>query len=342
MPSDNPIFSLYERLTKAGIKKAFVKTILPEWWQDGIALNPAGYASALDYLGQGLGIPLSVLYDDDAPIVVPPIEVKFRKGINVHKSELEWAAQYARQIARTALRALQQNYPQSPVPRLASEIRNHILQENQTVTLHALLEYCYQCGIPVLHIPQTTGVKKPQGMATRIEGRAAIILFLNSKHPSSLAFDLAHELGHIMLGHLSGDAIFMDDEINGQSDDDDYEKQANRFANELLMGDIDEINADYRLSAEELVRLARHHSLGLRIEPGTMALNYAYHKDFMAVGIKALNLLEPHANAPRTINEALLRNINLDELSYDTQDVLLRALGVAEFPAFLHAAGENG
>jgi Zn-dependent peptidase ImmA (M78 family) len=344
MPVQNPMPALYKRLQQAGIKTAFVKnTILPEWWQDDIAQNFAEYASVLSRISQASGIPLEILYDNDAEIPKPTnkYDVKFKKSKNTHNADILWAAEFGRFIARSVLRALPQASEQEKTvlcKHSASDIRRHILQSYRTVNLDALLEYCFSCGIPVLHIPETKGATKPHGMATRIDGRTAIVLFTNHKHPSRLAFDVAHELGHIMLGHLDQKQTVVDECIEGENNNDPHEKQANDFANALLMGMSDGITARYRLSGKLLAARVKEYA---RIEPGTLALHYAHRKGSMPSGIAALNILEPNTDAPRMINATLLRRISLDEFSYDTQDTLLRALGFTEYPAFLTTANAH-
>lgn len=347
MPVQNPMPALYKRLRQAGIKTAFVKnTILPEWWQDDIAQNFAEYGAALDYIAQGLGIPLKVLYDNDAEIVKPRnYAVKFKKSKNTQNADILWAAEFGRFIARSVLRALPQASEQEKTvlcKQSATDIRRHILQSHRTVNLDTLLEYCFSCGIPVLHISQTKISPKPHGMATRIDGRAAIVLFTNHKHPSRLAFDIAHELGHIMLGHVEQEQTVLDEHIEGASNNDPHEEEANNFAKELLLGSKNlKLNSSQKLSPPQLIKAALQYGTNRSIDAGAVILNYAYYQNEMQLGMVALSRLEKYFNAPRIINETLLRRISLDELSYDAQDALLRALGFTEYPAFLTTANAH-
>jgi Zn-dependent peptidase ImmA (M78 family) len=348
MPVQNPMPALYKRLQQAGIKTAFVKnTILPEWWQDDIAQNFAEYASVLSRISQASGIPLEILYDNDAEIPKPTnkYDVKFKKSKNTHNADILWAAEFGRFIARSVLRALPQASEQEKTvlcKHSASDIRRHILQSYRTVNLDTLLEYCFSCGIPVLHISQTKISPKPHGMATSIGGRAAIVLFVNHKQPSRSAFDIAHELGHIMLGHVEQEQTVLDEHIEGASNNDPFEEEANNFAKELLLGSKNlKLNSPQKLSPQQLIKAALQYGTNHSIDAGAVILNYAYYQDEMQLGMVALSRLEKYFNAPRMINEALLRRISLDELSYDAQDALLRALGFTEYPAFLTTANAH-
>ena len=43
MPAINPMKKLYKRLSQVGLTRTFVRaTALPSWWEDELALTPAG------------------------------------------------------------------------------------------------------------------------------------------------------------------------------------------------------------------------------------------------------------------------------------------------------------
>ena len=49
MSVSNPIKPLLQRLSAVGYKEHYVRrTVLPDWWEDCIALNPAGYQQAIE------------------------------------------------------------------------------------------------------------------------------------------------------------------------------------------------------------------------------------------------------------------------------------------------------
>lgn len=51
--------ALYLRLEALGLDAEFVRSVvLPDWWDDEIAQNPAGYAQGLAIISRNLGIEL--------------------------------------------------------------------------------------------------------------------------------------------------------------------------------------------------------------------------------------------------------------------------------------------
>jgi len=93
MTSDNPIKSLYERLAEAGLTRNYAKQrVLPDWWDDRIARNPAGLQQAYGYVSKHLGIPLSRLKDESAslrPEHTERVRLKARDGVS--RGDLSWA-----------------------------------------------------------------------------------------------------------------------------------------------------------------------------------------------------------------------------------------------------------
>lgn len=97
------------------------------------------------------------------------------------------------------------------------------------------------------------------GIAMSLNGRPSIVL--SSKRASGfLLFHLAHELGHIALGHVSQNGAIVDDEINESDSDigrDPQEIEADRFAIELLTGNANErITLSQMIKAPALAKLA--------------------------------------------------------------------------------------
>jgi Zn-dependent peptidase ImmA (M78 family) len=90
---------------------------------------------------------------------------------------------------------------QATVPKDPIASRVAILKKHPCVSLSALLSWCADAYIPVLHIHKLPG-KKMTGLVVREDGRFAIVLSRKGT-PAELLFHLAHELGHIARGHLS-------------------------------------------------------------------------------------------------------------------------------------------
>ncbi|MEM8717281.1 MAG: hypothetical protein AAGE92_16160, partial [Cyanobacteria bacterium P01_G01_bin.4] len=98
---------------------------------------------------------------------------------------------------------------------------------------------------------------------------------------------------------------------------DEEEEAANQFAAELLFGDMS-LQWDSRLKYRQLLQESRRSSTMYRLDPGSVILNYAWQTGDWKHAMTALNRLEPHANAPATINSHYQhRIVRIDEESRD-------------------------
>src|SRR5687767_268148 len=62
----NPMSALVKRLRKVGVTRTYLReVVLPDWWDDEIADNPAGYVEALMYVSGHLGLEFASLRDPD-------------------------------------------------------------------------------------------------------------------------------------------------------------------------------------------------------------------------------------------------------------------------------------
>ena len=324
--STNPMTQLYSRLsTEIGVSRNFIRDkILPEWWDDRIAANPAGYAEAIGYISRRLALDLHSLQPDRKIQRLTGEQPKFKHNVNLRSDQVSVAqtiATYAAELACfTAVNAYRK------LPESAQVIRQEILNSGADwVDLNGFLDYCWQHGVPVVPVTQfLNGVQKMDGLAAQINGRPAIVLSKAHKHSSWLLFILAHELGHIVRGHLKSSAVLVDAKVYPDSKDKE-EEEANRFASALLTGDpVIRYTAAKYLRAEELAQAARKRGKEDQVYPGVIALNYAWNRRFFAVGNATLNLLEPKTNPIELMRQKMCANIDLDRLSEETSAYLVR------------------
>ncbi len=231
----NPIKSVYKRLRQIGLIRPYVRSVaLPDWWDDALAQNPAGYAQCLMFLSRHLGIDLKTLQNPESPLHLRDFGIcKYKKREGTSDDELVLSRVIATRAAQIAAAAMANQY--GPIPG-ASEIRQIILTGARWVGFKGLLNYCWSIGIPVLHVNYfPAGAKRPDGFAFRNQGRPVIILCRNEKQPSCLLFILAHELGHLACEHVPENGALLDDCVK-KNQPDREERAANRFALELLAG----------------------------------------------------------------------------------------------------------
>lgn len=330
MTKKNPFSPVLRRVTAAGFKRAFVeRDVLPPWWEDEIAAHPTGLEEGVGILAVRLGLVPASLREGTAAAFAADAEPKFKTRADVETSHLE----PLRHVATYALRlACAATPPGEPLAADLAVLRRQILSGGEPcVSLGALLRTCWEGGIPVLHLGQSVGGKKMDGMAARFGDRAGIALCANHKSPARLLFILAHELGHVLLGHLPEDSVLIDGaDVVSTQDADTEEAEADAFAWTLLAG-----RADYgfythpKWNAPTIAQAAEGCGQRDGISPGVLAANhgYRYPERWGAAG-KAIKILEPDADALEAVRAAAADGLDLSALPEESADYLARLAGL--------------
>lgn len=168
------------------------------------------------------------------------------------------------------------------------------------------------------------------GMAAMFDDRPAIVIAKNHKHNAWLSFILAHELGHIVLGHTSSAPFVFDEHVTTDTHSQE-EQQANRFAVELLTGNEEmSYTSDLRLTGKMLAEAAKKTGLRDHVDPGVVALNYAFQEKFIPIGQAALNHLYPQSAAPDVVRKTMRQRLDWEELSEETANYLRRVCGLKD------------
>lgn len=320
--------SLYARLEQAGLDRKFVrKVLLPEWWDDTIAEHPTGYAEARLRIARALGLSLNQLDSGDlleSALDETRFRCKIRRGTEPHS--IRWTILLAKRAAELTARATRSPY--EPLPESARQIRDAILKDQPWVSLDSLLAYCWQHGVPVIPLkvkPRTS--KKVDGLIVRVDERPVIVLACGYRYSARLLFIVAHELGHWASGHLSSQTVFAEDSITREGENQE-EAEANWFAVELLTGKPDKAYwAPRSLTATQLAEGARKAGERDRVDPGVVALNYAWNQGTWEVGMGALKILEPEPKGMHTLQQRMLESLDLSRLHEEDAQLLLRLTG---------------
>jgi Zn-dependent peptidase ImmA (M78 family) len=218
----------------------------------------------------------------------------------------------------------------------AFDLRQAILKSHEVVDLQNLLAACWAVGIPVIQLRMfpLDAHKGMHAMAVRSLDRFSVLLARDAQYPAPIAFDLAHELGHIMLGHLANAAAIVDDDDPGRSrqGDDDEEIAADRYALELLTGRAEpDIRTNIsRFTGRQLSRAAKAAGKTHHIEPGTLALCTAFGTQQWASAMAALKDIY---GAPRPVwrevNEVARDQLTWLAIGDDASDFLIAVMGMS-------------
>lgn len=322
----NPIKTLYSRLNGAGIDTTFLRNVVfPSWWDDSIAETPSGYHEALGILAKGLGLSVNSLLDDGciAPSATAPL--RYKRKHNVDECELRGATCVALRAASLACSAAK--VEATNLLSSAADIRTRILNEFPGgINLNTLLEYCWSSGVPALHLSRLPRGKKMDGLAVVLHSRPSIIICKNIHSPAWMVFYVAHELGHIVLNHLGNDGVLVDEQLRTE-DTDSEEQAANQFAIELLTGNPQTHPQESILhTASSLAKRASLVGEQRHVDPGVLALNYAWAKNDWKTGNAALKILEDGTDAISLMKRYAEPQLNWDCLAEEEQELLRRLL----------------
>ena len=319
----NPMSNLYNQLSTVGIVKSFAKKVLPEWWDDEIALSASGLQQAQLYFSRAFNLDIVSLQSGQTQPKFHIVERKFKLSRNVTDDDVAVGAHYVTAIAKLALQTIAKL--QAVVPKDPNELRRHIIEKYSCVNLNGLLSYCKEVGIPVLHVDKVPG-KKMTGLVARIDGQFAIVISKKG-HPAYQLFYLAHELGHIAHGHLAINGFIGDESINSSGNDAD-EKEADAYAIRLLNGNEVRYAAQgVKLSPQQLYLAAKRKSEQENVDVGHIILNFGNAQKNIPLANMALRKVVGSDNGADVINQAFFSSLNEELLSDDQLQLIKTATG---------------
>lgn len=323
------------RLRALGLSESAVTAAWPDWWSDEADSSPSARLEARFSIARKLGLDARSVADEDGePRFIWRDEGRFKHLTG--ESELERAAisSYGRSLASLLLAGTPE--PQvslSGVP--AVSIRDAILSSQAYVRLDDLLGLAWEAGIPVIHLRVFPGDRKRMAAMAVSAGDGYVALIArDASYPAQIAFYLAHELGHIALGHIRRDQAIVDMESNelALESEDEEEAAADRFALEVLTGapDFRLLPAEgSRYNAPGLADAVKRASGRLRIEPGTLALCLGYATRNWAVVNSSMKFIYPTAIPVwEHVNHLALSNLQFARLPGDSYSFLQAVLGL--------------
>ena len=315
------MLDLYKRLKSVGFDQAWLRSaVLPDWWEDELAEVPFNRASAEAAIAGFLGFPIRALRDPAASLTKPPLtNVCFKRNKKGDVEDLGAALQVVRQTAKIVAAGCAE-LPAFAGVRTAAEIRETILGSYKTVTLGRLVEYCWSVGVAVINVTEfPNSVKRFEGVAMYEGSRPTVVLSSKRDGPAWLAFDLAHELGHVMLGHTQMGGVAVVDAADWGADvEDDNEFEANEFALELLTGHSEGVVfKSGGFKAHQVGQLAAQYSREVApgIDPGVLVLAYCKSTAYWGVAQGALETIGDASGGHDIVAAALAKHLDFDTLS---------------------------
>jgi hypothetical protein len=214
----------------------------------------------------------------------------------------------------------------------AQTLRRLILEQSTFVSLLELVSFCWSLGIPVLQLHVfPLKQKRMHAMTVRVEDRYAILLGFETRYYARVAYILAHEIGHILLGHLEqSDALLEIDDPLTSGNLDGEETAADRFALALLTGtETPRVIANVQqYTATQLAHAAMDMANKVRIEPGVLALCLGHSTKQWRKAIGALKIIPPgEQEVGGQINEVASHQLNWEALSLGNREYLMRIMG---------------
>ena len=326
---DSHIVNLVSVLRSAGLSKEAIEAAWPSWWNDDLASNPSGCAELRFALARRLGISPKTLMGERVEFVWKD-EAHFKHLSTEDPSERAVLTSFGMAIGHQLVKATPEAPQLEGIDALS--LRNAVLQDNSFVNLQGLLSICWAFGIPVIALrvfPLTA--KAMHAMVVRISGRYAILLGRDDRYPALAAFTLAHELGHVLLGHLDPVTVLVDlkDPATAPKTD-NQELEADRFGLELLTSRSDPtIETNLRsFNAPTLARAVIQAAPKYKIEPGTLALILAHSRGVWPVAMSALKFIYGGPSTVwRNVNAIAESQLVWDEISDEAANYVRNVMG---------------
>ena len=330
MTNDLTMSALYKKLKGIGIQPKYIKQkVLPSWWNQKLNDKPAAVLEGAGYIAQRLNLDLkSLLAEDQEPQFKPLPHTKFKYHQQDQVDTPNIAYQIATWVAKVIAQATHLEF--QVIPTDYYQVRLEILNNDSQVNLSSLLSYCWYKGIAVVYFNDyPKGNRKITGMIQWQGDQPVIVLSSGHKNPACLAFHLAHELGHLALGHLKqGQGLLIDDEIKEDGNDQE-ETEANEFATHLLVNELDNCLGNKQISSgnhlqKEINKIVQSN---VTIDPCAIAFNYAWHTGNYPFAQNAVKKIDCSKNGDKIINHFLEHQIDWDDLSDNLVDNLYQILG---------------
>lgn len=321
---------LRQTLKASGLSNRVIDAAWPEWWSDEANASSSARAELCFAVARKLGLSPKSLINEQVEFVWRD-KARFKHVTAETGAERDALGSFGVSIGRHLISMTRSHVEAGAVS--AEDLRTAILRGSEYVDLRSLLSTCWAIGVPVVHLrvfPLQS--KSMHAMVVRADGRFAVLLGKDASYPAPVAFTLAHEIGHMMLGHLGEGAAIVELEDPGseRAGADEEEVEADKYALSLLTGseapliqpDTDDFGA-WKLAMAVLAAGPQ-----TRIEPGTLAMCYAFQANEWPKGMASLRHIY-HESKPvwKEVNGIAAKELDWSAASDDTADYLRIVIG---------------
>lgn len=217
------------------------------------------------------------------------------------------------------------------LPADANAVRQAILKgDDRQITLEDLLHFCWNAGVVVVPMAAGPGF---QAVAWYVGERPVVVLRLTRNYAAQWLFTLAHEIGHLVLGHVKSNSGVVDVDEPGRVAGDEDEDEANEFAKDVLAPEsenlFEEIRRQMPASLAEQKRAFKGTMVTVatkaKIDPALFGFLAAYAMRDIAEDTdrwgSATNIAKRNPHGRAAVRDAYLGHVDLDQL--DTADSAL-------------------
>lgn len=323
--------TLRRELRELGIANAAIDAVWPQWWSAEAGESLSASAQLRFTVARRLGlVPSSLL--EDQPRFMWRDQARFKSLTAEDDTERAAITSFGVAVASALLEAVDQPPDAAHIP--AERVRTAILDSFAVVDLGGLLSFCWAVGIPIAQLAVfPLSAKRMHAMSAGTQRGKAILLGRASPYASQAAFLIAHELGHVALGHVAdvGGIVDMQDPIQNPTDDGE-ERLADEYALTVLLGSpgilVEADKPSYNASqlANAAVISGREH----RIDPGVLSLCLGYRNQRWEQTFGALKALYGDRQpVGAQINRVALATISKAGAGVSTLEYLEHVLGAS-------------
>lgn len=330
--------AIYQTVAGIGLTRAQVRRLLPSWWEPSMEEHVDGVAELAMHISRRLSLDLPALMEGKIVPKGAVADIAYKHRADADAGRLVAASYIASSLAQAIIAALGTPFIEFPSDTKAFRALSKKVNSSGFLNFDTLLDLCWMHGIPVIPLPHLpVGVQKMDGAALALHDRPAIVLAKRKSSKAWLSFILAHEIGHIVLGHIKPGSTIIDVSLQDAStyatdqEADKQEADADQFAMELLGGAYaNETIRSWsdRLSPVEMAVEARTASTAIDVDPAHLVLRYAFRTKRWAEATMALGFIQEDLDPQGALIDRLSMHLDLNRVAPDLQDLVGQVTGL--------------